>query len=424
MKKSHPVMVRETGLALVGSLLLVSMLAVMSTTFILLMAADVRIAQSHYQSTQAYYLAESAAEIAFITLSNQPVLAFPADSTQPILSDTLDAGWYQVYSYPVYYDPPNHSSLAIPEVGMRELRIRAGSGKAWYDIFIEVLVPCDPRLFFPIMADSLLWLENGNRVEGGNGILYYGSNPEIEPTNSLNSPSTGDSKLYVGGSVIWGEGGIANEFSDSLIVYTDFSTYSSNSFPQILDSESSPYPYHITGDATEYYAEPITVRNVSPGDMPAIDPITNPMSIYVWDYDDNGTFSGDFVINGTIFCPGTGRLRFNNGNVTITPKQTTTSPKEEYPAIVCRGEIHIRGSGARNITGLIYTTDRFDSDPNDTGSLTVSGSIFGTEVHLRDYSTVTYRAELHTMPIAALAGSATNPFPTITFHRRRFLDLP
>ncbi len=422
---THPDRNREQGLALVGSLLLVSMLAVMSTAFLLLMAADVRIAQSHFQSTQAYYLAESAAEIAFVELTNQPWLAFPADSTLPILTDTLGIGWYAVYSYPAYHIPPNNQFMDFPpEIGVRELRIRAGSGKASYDLFIEVQVPNDPRLFFPVVADISLRLENTNRVVGGNGILYYGSDPELTSAFSLNCPSSGDSKLYVGGTFFWGAGGISNVFSDSLDVLTDLSAYSSSTFPQILDSENSPYPYHITGDPTEYYAEPITVQTVTPGDMPAIDPISNPMSIYVWDFDVDGSFDGNFNITGTIVSPGTGRFRFNNGNVTLTPKRTPTSPVEEYPALVCRGTIHIRGSGARNITGLIYASDEFSSDPAWPGTFTLSGMIIGSQVRLRDYSTVTYRDELHIMPIAALRSSVLNPFPAIVFHRRRYLDLP
>ena len=82
----------EQGLALMGSLLLVSMLAVMSTAFLLIMAADVRMAQSHLMSTQAFYMAESAAEIAALEISNDPSVILSASSSDTIFSGIIDEG--------------------------------------------------------------------------------------------------------------------------------------------------------------------------------------------------------------------------------------------------------------------------------------------------------------------------------------------
>ena len=156
---------KQNGLALLGSLMLVSMLAVMSTAFLLLMAADVRIAQSHYLSTQAYYMATSATEIAAIEISNNPPIATPADSSVPILLKSTEKGEFAVYSFPSNPPDPNK----------RELRIRAISGKAWFDLYSEIYIPRqDPRTYFPIVAGNQLELGAGCRVEGGEGVWVDG----------------------------------------------------------------------------------------------------------------------------------------------------------------------------------------------------------------------------------------------------------
>ncbi|MFC1595311.1 hypothetical protein ACFL3X_00145 [Gemmatimonadota bacterium] len=411
VKMTPAIMARETGLALVGSLLLVSMLAVMSTAFLLLMAADVRIAQSHFQNTQAYYLAESAAEIASLTISANPDTAFPADSAIPIVSDTLDMGFFSVYSY-----PPELSGT-----GRRQLRIRAASGKAWYDMYAEVVVPTqDPRTYYPVVAGSRFRLKDSARIVGGDGVWLFGSDPEVDGTTHFDSPSVGNGRLYVGGSAAWDVAGVDPALAAVLEIESNYPTMA-DIFPALLDNEASPYPYHITGDLTEYHAEVLPGPNFS-GPVPATDPLDNPMAIYVWDYDVNGTFSGILAFNGTIVCPGTGRLRFENGNIMISSRQTGTMPNERYPAIISRGEIEFRGTGFFFITGLVYAAVKFRSDPTNT--LTIMGAVIADDVELKKNSTIIYNTNLYTMPAAAFASTAAHRYPTIHFFRRRFLDLP
>lgn len=410
---THTVRVREAGLALVGSLLLVSMLAVMSTTFLLLMAADVRIAQSHYRSTQAYYLAESAAEIASLFISAYPDTAFPADSTIAIMSDTLDTGLFGVYSYP----------SAFSGTGRRQLRIRAASGKAWYDLWADVIVPTqDPRTYYPVVAGSRLRLKDSVRIVGGDGVWQNGSglnDPEVSDTVTIDSPSAGAGKLFVSGEAFWDAGGVQPALAAVLEVESNYPTMT-DIYPQLLDDDSGSYIYHITGDPDDYRAHVLpTPDHDGAIPSPAAD---NPMAIYVWDSDENGKFTNDKDFDGTLVCPGLGKLTFENGNVTIVPRQTGTVPDELYPAIVSRGEVEFKGSGVFHITGLVYASKKFRSDPSDT--LTVLGVVIADDVELKKNSTIIYNTNIYSMPAAPFLSTSAHRYPTITFHRRRFLDLP
>jgi len=412
---------RERGLALVGSLLLISMLAVMSTTFLLLMAADVRIAKRHFQNTQAYYLAESAAEIAALMISANPDTAFPADSTSAIIVDTLDAGWFDVYSYPY---PP---APAAPDPLRRQLRIRAASGKAWYDLWVDVIVPTqDPRTYYPVVAGSRLRLKDTVQIVGGDGIWQNGSgseDPEISDTVSFDSPAALGGRLYVSGEAIWETWGVHPDLDtvQNLEIESNHPTMT-DIHPDILDSESSPYPYFITGDPTEYRAQVLPGPDFS-GPVPA--PAgNNPMAIYIWDYPlgVTGEFTGDLTFNGTIVCPGEGKLRFEDGNMVISALTTMTVPDQLYPAIVSRGEVEFRGTGTFQITGLVYAAIKFRSDPQD--SLSVLGAVIASDLELKKSTTITYDTRLRTMPAAAFLSTAIHRYPTILFHQRRYLDLP
>jgi len=417
---THLVGTRETGLALVGSLLLVSMIAVMSTTFLLLMAVDARIAQSHFQNTQAYYLAESAVEIASLAISANPDIAFPADTTIVIMSDTLNSGWFDVYSYQYPRYP------ATPDPKRRQLRIQAISGKAWYDLWVDVIVPTqDPRTYYPVVAGSRLRLKDTVRIVGGDGVWQNGSSsndPEISDTVRFDSPSAGAGRLFVSGEAIWDAAGVQPALAVAgLKIESNYATMD-DIYPALLDDESSPYPYHITGDLTEYRAQVLPGPNFS-GPVPA-PAANNPMAIYIWDYDVDGTFTGGggLTFFGTIVCPGTGRLRFENGNIMISPRETATVPIERYPAIISRGEIEFRGTGFFVITGLVYAAIKFRSDPTNT--LTIMGAVIADDVELKKDSRVTYDTRLYTRPAAAFASTAAHRYPTIQFYRRRFLDLP
>ncbi|MFC1500499.1 hypothetical protein ACFL6T_05750 [Candidatus Zixiibacteriota bacterium] len=411
----NPVMVRESGLALVGSMLLVSMLAVMSTTFLLLMAADVRIAQSHYRNTQAYYLAESAAEIASLLISAYPDTAFPADSTIAIVTDTLDSGYFGVYSYP----------SALSGTGRRQLRIRAASGKAWYDMYAEVTVPTqDPRTFYPVVAGSRLRLKDTVRIVGGDGVWQNGSglnDPEVSDTVLFESPSAGAGKLFVSGEAIWDDAGVQPALAVAGLEIESNHPTMTDIYPQLLDSENGPYTYYITGDPIEHRADVLSAPDHN-GAIPS-PTANNPMAIYIWDSDVNGTYSGiDKDFFGTLVCPGTGRLRFENCDVTISPLQTGTTPDQLYPAIVSRGEVEFRGNGTFLISGLVYAAVKFRCDPS--GSMTINGAVIADDLELKKSTTIIYNTDIYTMPAAAFASTATHRYPVIHFHRRRWLDLP
>jgi len=419
----------EQGLALMGSLLLVSMLAVMSTSFLLIMAADVRIAQSHLASTQAYYMAESAAEIAAYQISNNPSLALNAAPGDTILSGIIDEGEFYVFSHP-----------SVPAVDYkRELRIRAISDRAWYDLYIDIVVPSqDPRTYYPIVSWNNLDLRRNCQVIGGEGVwssnsvTVIGVEPYVESTFFFDSPSSGNGMFYVSGSADWVTGGIAPELADSFDLYTNYpAMYTANPpetvdpyYPQLLDSENSPYPYYITGNPQEYRATVIPTRNVS-GALPAVDAGTNPMYIYVWDFDGgDGEWSDDFTIDGTLVCPGTAKIKFQYGDVTITPRFTGTSPDEYYPAIVATGEIELRESGTRIFNGLVYSETGFDSDPRDGGSLVVSGAVIARDIELKRNTTISYNSILQTNPAAAFMPKVDLKYPTYNLHRRRYIDTP
>lgn len=402
---------REKGLALMGSLLLVSMLAVMSTAFLLIMAADVRIAQSHFRSIQAYYLAVTAAEIAALEISSDPSALLAATETDTLIKRITDVGEFYVFSYPM--NPPVANKC--------ELRIRAISGRAWFDLYVEILIPSqDPRTYFPIVAGNELKLDANCQVIGGEGVWSMGDDPVIDEYFLFNSPSLGNGMLYTSGSVRWGDNDVAPELTDVLSLYTNYPAVD-DIFPQLLDDESGEYPYYITGDPQKYNAIKLSGPNVS-GSLPTPG-AGNPMAIYVWDYDVNGTFSGDFNIDGTIVCPGTGRLKFENGDVTISPKFTGTTPNEFYPAIISRGDIHVRGSGTRTFFGLVYTAKKFDSGPTG-GTLHILGALIARDVDLKNNSVISYSDSLKTIPAAAFSSNSSHIYPTISLHRKRFIDTP
>lgn len=410
----------EQGLALMGSLLLISMLAVMSTTFLLIMAADVRMAQSHLSSTQAYYMAESAAEIAALEISNNPSLVLNAVETDTIIQRSIGEGKFYVFSHPLNPAVDNK----------RELRIQAISGKAWHDLYIEVMVPSqDPRTSYPIVAWNRLLLDTNCQVIGGDGVWSIGNDPEVDQNFQFDSPSVGNGILYVSGSADWITGGVAPELTDVLDLYTNYpSLYDSQSpsvddyFPQILDDETTGYPYYVTGDSKSHKAKVIGSRNVS-GGLPGAGK-NNPMKLYVWDYDGGeGLWTGNFNIDGTVVCPGTATIIFRDGDVTITPLLTGTIPDEYYPAIISKGEIEVRGSGTRVFNGLVYSEKGFYSDPIG-GTLSIQGAVIARNIELIRNTTVQYDTLLQTKPAAAFTSNSYHTYPMLNLYRRRFIITP
>jgi DNA-binding beta-propeller fold protein YncE len=223
-------------------MLLVSTLAVLSTAFLMIMAADVRIGMSHHQSTQLQYTIESAIEIASYEISLDPTIAIPADSTVPIFVDSMDFGKFEIYSYP--------DSLGTPHI--RQLRMRASTDKAWSDLFWEALIPTqDPRAYFPISANRSLYIASGSKISGGKGVLV-----------------SRDATLAINDSV------------GALVITPPFSDYQ----PDLLLSDVWPYQYTVSGDPTIYQAQVIPqdkFLSFSPSEQTRLSGLVNPRSIVV-----------------------------------------------------------------------------------------------------------------------------------------------
>jgi len=401
----------ESGLAMLGSLLLVSMLAVMSTAFMLVMAADVRIAQSHLRTTQAYYNAQTASEIARLALSNDPdLLAAVTDTTDTLLAGTLPTGSFVVFGVPMDAD-----TLEC------KLKITGYSGKAFHDIYESVLVPHqDPRTYFAITAITALELGGACDVSGGRGVWMMGSNPEISSGFGFDSPAPGEGLLWSSGLADWGPGAVDASLVGALTIRTNAPT-ATDIVPMVLANESSPWTYYITGDPTAYHGQEIPTRDFSSLPAPAGD---NPMRIYVWDHDTDGNLTGGLTLNGTLVCPGTGRLTVWGGNYTFAGRTTGTSPDERYPAIVSRGSFRLRGWGTKTITGLVYVADTFRSDPGFGDPVNIFGAVIAGSVDFDGDTDIFYSADLTTIPAAAFASTASQRFEAVLMRRWQYVDFP
>jgi len=395
----------ENGLALLGSLLLVSMLAVMSTTFLLVMAADSRIAQSHLRTTQAYYNAQTASELARLAISNDPdLLAAVTDSTDTLLSGTLPPnGSFVVFGVPLDADTLEY-----------KLKITGYGGKAYYDFH---------ERYFALTALSSLDLGGSCDVSGGWGVWMMGNNPVIASGFGFDSPAAGKGRFYCSGLVDWGSGAV----DPALAGIPTFLEIEANTptvsdlVPDVLDEEVSPWTYHITGDPTPYYAQEIPTLSFSSLPAPAG---TNPMRIYVWDHDSNGSLTGGLTLNGTLVCPGSGVLTVWSGNYTFRGLTTGTTPDQRYPAIISRGSLRLRGWGTKNITGLIYVADEFLSDPSSGYSVNITGSVIAGHVDFNGDTDIVWSTDLITMPAAAFLSSASHRFEAVVMQRWQYLDFP
>jgi len=416
----------QEGLALLGSLLLVSMLAVLSTAFLLVMAADVRIAQSHHRNTQAYYLAESAASAASYMFSVDDslqawALQLPQDTAPPLDTTLTMLIWDNdvdsltvLLAYPLGY--PAYKRL---------MWAQGFSGKASFDIHRDVLIPSqDPRTYYAIVAGSELELEDNTGVEGGEGVWMSGSDPDVDDDCIFESPTAGSPRLLVGGTIWWeGDEGVDPYWSGILDIQANAPLFT-DVVPQVLLSDSPPYQYEVTGDATVYNAGSL------PKDLPgggSYDPSgsfgvpgDNPMGIWVWDHSSDGTIVGDFTLNGTLYCPhSSSRLTFQDGDVTVTPRvHTLPGPDERYPAIVSKGRIRVRYDGTRRFNGLVYVRDLFYSSPASPDTCYVDGVLIADRVHLMVRTFVRYADTILTQPSAPFT---TGVYPTIVLHQRRFI---
>ena len=429
----------QNGLALLGSLLLVSMLAVLSTAFLLVMAADVRIAQSHYRITQANYHAESAAEVSARKLSSDSsiqalVLNLPQDfsfgspgvlpSGTTVSIQTWNSGtdsFKVVAAYPIGY-PSNR----------RLLWVQGFSSKASIDIYQDILLPTqDPRTYYTIVAGSKLELRDGCRVEGGDGVWMsgIGRDPYIPPFINDHfvflSPSAGNHLLMVGSTILWDGSGIDPAWGmDPYMNIHSNAPIFSDIVPQILLDDTPPYYYKVTGDNTEYKSGSLPKNIPSGGSFGATGSFgvigDNPMGIWVWDYADNGKFEDVFTLDGTLYCPNSlSILEFRDGNVTITPiVYTLPDPDERYPAIVSKGQINIRGDGTRRFNGLVYCGYFFDSDPAPNDTCYVDGMLIADRIRLRHRTVVRYDSTMQTQPAAPFAAGV---YPTIILHQRRYM---
>ena len=420
----------QNGLALLGSLLLVSMLAVLSTAFLLVMAADVRIAQSHYRITQANYHAESAAEVSARKLSSDSsiqalALSLPQDfsfgspgvlpSGTTVSIQTWNSGtdsFKVVAAYPIGY-PSNR----------RLLWVQGFSSKASIDVYQDILLPTqDPRTYYAIVAGSKLELRDGCRVEGGDGVWMSGSTPVVDDHFDFRSPTAGNPFLLVGGTI---GSGIGSAWSGFLDIQTNAPLFT-DIVPKVLLSDIPPYHYKITGEPDSTYTAGSLLQNIPAGTI--CDPsASNPMGIWVWNYSSSGKTEGDFTLNGTLYCPNTSTtsiLEFKNGDVTITPlvhtPPDTTYTDEHYPAIVSKGTINIRGSGTRRFNGLVYAGVYFDSEPSisDTCYVYIDGMLISDQVRLVYRTVVRYDSTMQTQPAAPFAAGV---YPTIILHQRRYM---
>ncbi len=414
----------QDGLALLGSMLLVSMLAVLSTTFLLVMAADVRIAQSHYRNTQAEYTAESAREVVGWQLSQNPSLT---SGTWSSGADSFSVQVVTVAGYPSY---------------KKQLRITAWSRHASYDSYLDVLSPQqDPRAYFPIAAGTVLELRSGCRVEGGEGVYMSGSDPQVQSGVTYLSPTTTGCVLWVGGDITWDDTYyLHSSWNGVLDIRTGIRLLagpdtSEALVPQVLLNDSpvykAGYPYNlgyryqITGSATTYYAERLP-QNPSWTNYPTVPSgsgTSNPLGICVWDYGSNGTFSGNITITGTLYCtnwysdlqlqPGAGRT------FQINPRNhPNPAILETYPALVSKGDVVLDGRGTWRLNGLVYVRDDFQADPSWPDTVYVDGALTANRIHLLRRTVVRYNANIYNRvpaPVLAIA------HPTAVLQSRRYV---
>jgi hypothetical protein len=422
----------QHGLALLGSLLLVSTLAVMSTAFLLIMAADVRIAQSHHRNTQAYYHAESAASAAAYKLSTQSSLQAIAEAMPQtfdfLIQPAPDTTYTQILTWGSGTDS-FHVNVAYPigyPSNRRLIWVQGLSTKALIDIYMDILLPTqDPRTYYSIVAGSMLDLSDWCGAEGGDGIWASGSIHDIDNDFQFESPSVANPFLMVGGSVEWSVNGIHPDWiGTALEVQTNAPIYS-DIVPQILLSDTPPYDYMVTGDATVYRARSMASKDINGGTFNPSGSFgtegANPMGIWVWDYSTGGTFRSNITINGTLYCPDdspTSVLRFDDGDVTINPRtHSAPDPDERYPAIVSKGSIRVTGWGTRDFNGLVYCADRFESGPSSQWCY-IDGMLIADEVVLIRRTTIRYDNRMRTQPAAPFAAGI---YPTTVLHQRRYM---
>ncbi len=417
----------QSGLALLGSLLLVSMLAVMSTTFLLVMAADVRIAQSHYRNTQASFTAETALEVAGYYLSQGASLPLAWKSGV----DTFSV--FEVVPQPVGY--PSYKRL---------IQITAFSGNASFDLFADILSPQqDPRSYFAIAAGTVLELRNGSRVEGGEGVYMSGSDPQVQSGFRFFSPTPSNPTLWIGGDITWDDTYYLHSYWDGILdIRTGIRLLagpdtSEALVPQILLSEapiSRPnggrwpgglcWPYRISGSATTYYAKrlPQDLPDWSWPRQPPYGPDSdNPMGIWVWNYSSNGTYQGNITINGTLYCPdwySDLQLQPGFGNTfEITPCPHPTLA-ETYPALVSKGDVLLDGRGYWDINGLVYVRDTFETNPSWPDTVYIDGALVANRISLLRRTVVRYDPDVY----ARVPGPMlTNTYPTAVLQRRRYV---
>jgi hypothetical protein len=421
----------QDGLALLGSMLLVSMLAVLSTAFLLVMAADVRIAQSHYRNTQAEYTAESAREVVGWRLSQNPTLT----------NDTWSSGTdsFSVQIVPLDSTEWDHQ----PPPFLKRMKVTVFSGKASSDLYVDFLSPQqDPRTYFPIAAGTVLELRSGCRVEGGEGVYLSGSDPQVQSGFTFLSSTAVDPVLWVGGDITWDDTYyLHSSWNGVLDIRTGIRLLagpdtSEALVPQVLLSDSPVYKagypegqlgyrYRISGSSTTYYAEKLPqsytgTRTYPRSGWPSSDPANNPMGICVWDSGSNGTFSGSITINGTLYCTNWYTdLNIQNCTFTINPRNhPNPSYAETYPALVSKGDVVVNGSGTRHFNGLVYVRDDFEANPSWPDTVYVDGALTANRVHLLRRTVVRYNADIYNRvpgPVLAIA------HPTAVLQSRRYV---
>ncbi|MFO7769062.1 MAG: hypothetical protein R6W82_08950 [bacterium] len=401
----------EEGLALLGSLLLVSMLAVMSTAFLLIMAADVRIGISHWRGTQSFYNAESALSMTSYKLT--------AGYTGP--ADTLFTWVSGTDSLSVRVTPGATSH-------QRELRLTGFSGPASFDVYAEVLLPDrDPRTFYAVTAHSTLRLENDCEVDpgSGKGIWYsYTGGYSTLPRAIIEDSFDLDDGIITASGLQFDWSGVEPAWTSGTIQRMPHPAVTSEPDLGLWQSGGNWF-YYLEGDPTRYQAYTLGTDDVGSGTYPPTHGSfgtgdANPMGVCVWDWND-GWWNGNITIDGTLYAHRDGSdLNLVNGTMQIVPREFPPGSGRRFPAVVAHGDFAIEdGWGSKDIYGLVYVRDEFYGRPDYGYYADIRGALVAGEVFLDRRTRVFYREDWIDPSPGPVTGA---DYPVLVLYRKQYVD--